>query len=320
MSTVSDGVRAVVPTRWQRKTNGVLASVFERDKTLLALCLTPALALFILIALLPMVWAFNLSLYEVSTLSPIWEWTGPGRLVDIVTSSGFQIAFGRSLVFGFGSVAFQLIAGVGLALLVNKEFKGAVLARALALLPYLVPAVVIGMVGQFMLNAQYGIINLLLLRVGVLDNPVAFLGLPETAMVTVMIVGSWKFAVFVTLLTLARLQSIPEHFYEGATMCGANAYQKFRDITLPRIKNVILIAALLRTLWMFNKFDIIYIMTRGGPGESTTTIPLLAYEIAFNQYNLGEAAGIAALMFVFLAAWSVLYFRVAEPEQEVRVA
>ena len=320
MSTVSDSVRSAVPTRWQRKTNGAMARVFESDNGLLALCLTPALALFTLVALLPMVWAFNLSLYEVSTLNPVWEWTGPGRLVDIVTSGSFQVAFGRSLIFGFGSVLFQVVAGVGLALLVNKEFKGAVLARALALLPYLVPAVVIGMVGQFMLNAQYGIINLLLLRIGILDDPVAFLGLPETAMVTVMIVGSWKFAVFVTLLTLARLQSIPEHFYEGATMCGANAYQKFRDITLPRIKNVILIAALLRTLWMFNKFDIIYIMTRGGPGESTTTIPLLAYEIAFNQYNLGEAAGIAAVMFVFLAGWSVMYFRVAEPEQEVRVA
>lgn len=320
MSAVTDHVTSVVPAEWRQRTNGALSRVFENNYALLVLCLAPALALYILVAILPMLWAFNLSLYEVSTLNPVWEWTGPGRLVDIITSGSFQAAFGRSLVFGFGSVFLQIVMGVSLALLVNKEFKGAVLARALALLPYMVPAVAIGMVGQFMLNAQYGVINLVLLRVGILDNPVAFLGLPETAMATVMVVGSWKFAVFVTLLTLARLQSIPENFYEGATMCGANAYQKFRDVTLPRIKNVVLIAALLRTLWMFNKFDIIYIMTRGGPGEETTTIPLLAYEIAFNQYNLGQAAGIAALMFVFLAAWSLLYFRVAQPEEEVRVA
>ncbi|WP_049979877.1 carbohydrate ABC transporter permease [Halolamina rubra] len=320
MSVVSDRVTALVPSQWWQRSHELLSRVFEDDRRLLALCLTPALALYVLVAILPMVWAFNLSLYEVSTLNPVWEWTGPGRLLDIVASGTFQAAFGRSLVFGFGSVAFQIVVGVSLALLVNREFKGAVLARALALLPYMVPAVAIGMVGQFMLNAQYGIINLVLIRVGILNNPVAFLGLPETAMATVMVVGSWKFAVFVTLLTLARLQSIPENFYEGATMCGANAYQKFRDVTLPRIKNVILIAALLRTLWMFNKFDIIYIMTRGGPGETTTTIPLHAYEVAFNQYRLGEAAGIAALMFVFLALWSIVYFRVARPEEEVRVA
>lgn len=320
MSTVSDHVVSVVPTRWRRKTDEAMSRVFENNYALLALCLAPALALYVLVAILPMLWAFNLSLYEVSTLNPVWKWTGPGRLLGIVNSGNFQAAFGRSLVFGFGSVFFQIVAGVGLALLVNKDFKGATLARALALLPYLVPAVVIGMVGQFMLNAEYGIVNRILIQLGILGEPVAFLGLPETAMVTVMIVGSWKFAVFVTLLTLARLQSIPDHFYEGATMCGANAYQKFRDVTLPRIKNVILIVALLRTLWMFNKFDIIYIMTHGGPGEETTTIPLLAFEIAFNQYNLGQAAGIAALMFVFLAGWSLLYFRVAQPEEEVRVA
>jgi multiple sugar transport system permease protein len=320
MSTVSDTLTSAVPKPWLRRTNGAMSSVFENNYTLLVLCLARALALYFIVAILPMLWAFNLSLYEVSTLNPVWEWAGPGQLLDIVTASGFHAAFGRSLIFGFGSVALQIVGGVGLALLVNKEFRGAILARAVALLPYMVPAVVIGIVGQFMLNAQYGIINLVFLRLGILSEPIAFLGLPETAMATVMIVGSWKFAVFVTLLTLARLQSIPENFYEEATMCGANAYQKFRDITLPRIKNVILIAALLRTLWMFNKFDIIYIMTRGGPGNETTTIPLLAYEIAFNQYQLGRAAGIAALMFVFLVGWSMLYFRVAKPEEEVRVA
>jgi multiple sugar transport system permease protein len=320
MSTVTNRVTSVVPAEWRHQIKGALSRVFENNYSLLTLCLAPALALYILVAILPMLWAFNLSLYEVSTLNPVWEWTGPGRLIDIIMSGSFQVGFGRSLIFGFGSVLLQIVLGVSLALLVNREFKGAILARALALLPYMVPAVAIGMVGQFMLNAQYGVINLLLLRIGILNEPLAFLGLPKTAMLTVMLVGSWKFAVFVTLLTLARLQSIPENFYEGATMCGANAYQKFRDVTLPRIKNVILIAALLRTLWMFNKFDIIHIMTRGGPGEETTTIPLLAYEIAFNQYNLGEAAGITAVIFVFLAGWSILYFRVAKPEEEVRVA
>lgn len=319
MSQATRQIRERLPNEWVQTTNGYFSALFEWDRALLLFCLAPAMVLYLLIAILPMVWAFNLSLYNVPTLNPVWTWTGPGRYIDIVTASAFHTAFVKSALFGFGSVLFQVIVGVGLALLVDKEFKGAVLARALALLPYMVPAVVVGMVGQFMLNAEYGIINRVLVGIGVLDSGIAFLGLPEYAMATVAIAGSWKFAVFVTLLTLARLQSIPENFNEAAIMCGANAWQKFRDVTFPRIKNVVLIAVLLRTLWMFNKFDILYIMTSGGPGTATQTIPLYAYKVAFTFGQLGQAAGIAAVMFVFLAIWSMLYFRVANPAQEVRV-
>lgn len=316
--SVSNRLSTVVPTTAARSINGTLGSVFENKYALLFVTLSPALLLYVFVAVLPMAWAVNLSLYEVSTLNPVWEWVGPGRYAEILTNPEFQSAFVRSLLFGFGSVALQLILGVALALLVNRDFRGAVLARAIALVPYMVPAVVIGMVGSFMLNAQYGVINLLLLRIGVLDQPLAFLGTPETAMATIMVVASWKFAVFVTLMTLARLQSIPENYYESATMCGASAWDKFRDITLPRIQNVILLVALLRTLWMFNKFDIVWIMTKGGPGAATTTVPVFAYQVAFNQFELGRAAGIAALMFVLLAVWSLLYFRTAKPAKEVR--
>lgn len=317
--SVSDQLSKVVPRRIISGANSGLSDIFENKKALLVLCLGPAVLVYSIVAVIPILWALNLGLYEVSTLDPEWVWAGVGRYIEIVSTAGFQNAFWRSLVFGFGSIFVQLIIGVGLALLVNKQFPGAILARALALLSYMVPAVVVGMVGSFMLNPQFGIINVLLLDIGIVSQPVAFLGQASTALVTIIGAAAWKFAVFITLLTLARLQSIPESFYEAATVAGANSWEKFRDITLPRIKNVILIAVLLRALWMFNKFDIVWIMTKGGPGQTTTTIPVFAYEVAFIDFELGRAAAIATLLFIFLALWSVLYFKVAEPEQEVRV-
>lgn len=317
--SVSKQLSKVVPGRVISEVNGGMSRVFENERALLMLCLGPAFLVYSIVALIPILWALNLGFYEVSTLDPEWVWRGPGRYLEIVSTAEFQSAFWRSVVFGFGSIFVQLLLGVALALLVNKQFPGAVLARALALLSYMVPAVVVGMVGSFMLNPQYGIINVLLLEIGILNQTIAFLGQASTALATIIGTAAWKFAVFITLLTLARLQSIPESFYEAATVAGANSWEKFRDITLPRIKNVILIAVLLRALWMFNKFDIVWIMTKGGPGETTTTIPVFAYEVAFVDFELGRAAAIATALFVFLAVWSILYFKVAQPEQEVRV-
>lgn len=317
--SVSEQLSKIVPGRVISNIDGILSSIFENRKALLIICLGPAFLVYAFVALIPIIWSINLGLYEVSTLSPEWIWSGPARYLEIVSTPEFQSAFWRSLVFGFGSIFVQLIIGVYLALLVNKQFPGAVLARALALLSYMVPAVVVGMVGSFMLNPQFGIINVLLVEIGILNQPIAFLGQASTALATIIGAAAWKFAVFITLLTLARLQSIPESFYEAATVAGANSWEKFRDITLPRIKNVILIAVLLRALWMFNKFDIVWIMTKGGPGQTTTTIPVFAYEVAFIDFELGRAAAIATLLFVFLAFWSIIYFRVAQPEQEVRV-
>jgi multiple sugar transport system permease protein len=168
-------------------------------------------------------------------------------------------------------------------------------------------------------NAQWGVINALLQDFGLIDEYIPWFASLDLTMLAVILTNSWKFAIFVTIMVLARLQSIPEGYYEAARMSGATTYQQFRDITLPNLKNVILIVLLLRGVWMFNKFDIIWVLTNGGPGDRTTTAPIFAYMRAFLDYSLGEAAAISTVLFSFLAVVAAIYFWYFEPHKEVRV-
>jgi len=138
-------------------------------------------------------------------------------------------------------------------------------------------------------------------------------------MLAVIVTNSWKFSIFVTIMVLARLQGIPDGFYEAASVAGATPYQQFRDITLPNIKGIIFIVLLLRGVWMFNKFDIVFVLTGGGPLSETRTIPIHAYQVAFNQFRLGRAAAISTLLFGMLIVAAIIYFKGFEPSKGVRV-
>ncbi|MFC6989704.1 carbohydrate ABC transporter permease [Haloplanus sp. GCM10025708] len=286
---------------------------------LAAITILPALGLFAFVNLIPILWAVSASFFEISAFSPEWIWNGTQNYVQLFGSSAFWASLGRSLVFAGGSVAVQLTFGIVVALLVNREFKYATLIRALAMLPYLIPTAVLGFIALWMGNSQFGIINQILVQLGFITDPIAWFGNPDLAMIAVILTSSWKFSIFVTIMVLARLQSIPEGLYEAATVAGATPFQKFRDITLPNIKGVIFIVLLLRGVWMFNKFDIIYVLTQGGPAGATTTSAIYAYNVAFVNTSLGQAAAVSTVLFIMLAGAAAVYFYVFEPSQEVRV-
>jgi multiple sugar transport system permease protein len=320
MSTKYDGLTGVISDgldRTRSSYEGVLSRLFERDGILLGLTIGPSLLLMFIAAFLPVLWALNLSFHEASALSPTWTWIGTANYVEISGSGRYWDAFRRSLFFGFGSVVLQLVIGVGTALMLSREFRGVILARAMIFLPYLIPTVVVAMVFRLMMNGQYGIINVALIDLGVLDEGIVWLGNPDIAMYSLIVMNSWKFAIFITIMVLARLQSIPQQFYEAATMNGAGPIRKFRDVTLPQIKGVILLVLLLRGIWMFNKFDVIWIATGGGPGRSTTTIPIHIYRVAFLEFDLGMAGAIAGTLFAFLGIGAVIYFAGFSPAEEV---
>jgi multiple sugar transport system permease protein len=181
---------------------------------------------------------------------------------------------------------------------------------------YLIPTIIVATIGLFLFDPFIGLFHFVGTDLLGLWEGAAF-SHTELAMPIVILVGSWKFAIFVTIFVLAQLQGIPSTFYETARICGANSWEMFRDITLPRIKGALLVVILLRAIFMFNKFDIIWILTEGGPGQRTTTLPVLAYRETFvqNAYGLGNA--IAIVMFVFLAIGGILYFRMFSPSEEV---
>ena len=292
---------------------------FSSRRVMAILTILPAVLLFTFINVVPILWAVAAGFYRISPYSPDWVWVGLENYQAVIADPDFWNAVIRSLTFAGGSVVLQLVLGTALALLINRSFKFNALARAIIMLPYLIPTAVLGYIALWMGNSQWGIINQIFWQLGLIESYIPWYGDADTAMIALVLTNSWKFSIFVTIMVLARLQGIPDGFYEAAELAGASAYQKFRDITLPNLKGVIFIVLLLRAVWMFNKFDIIYVLTRGGPHDATTTVPIYAYELGFGRSLLGLAAAISTLLFIMLVGTAIAYFYVLEPSSEVRV-
>lgn len=296
-------------------------TVYERlsnRRLMITLTVVPVLLLLTFVLVLPIIWAIRASFFEIPLFQPEWTWVGFENYVVTLTDSAFRASLWKSVIFAVGSVVIQLVAGIGIALVIAREFPFNKGIRAVVLLPYLIPTALLGYLGLWMFNTNWGIFNSILVSTGIVEFGVQWFGNPDTAMLVLMVATAWKYAIFVTILVLARLQSIPEGYYDAARVAGASRWEKFRDITLPNLKGVIFIVVLLRGVWMFNKYDIISVMTSGGPGDATQTAPIYAYEVAFGNYNLGQSAAVSVILFTILIVAALIYFRVLEPESEVR--
>jgi multiple sugar transport system permease protein len=197
-----------------------------------------------------------------------------------------------------------------MALLLHGSLVGRSLARGIVLFPYLLPTAVAVLVWRWLFNDLYGYVNYVLLSAGLVDHPLAWLSRMPDAMVSVILVGAWKFFPFVVIAVLARLQSIPDALYEAARIDGASRFAQFRDITLPQIAGVLSIVVLLRAIWDFKEFDLIYLMTGGGPAGGTETMPILVYRQAFQLLNFGRGAAVSVAMLLFMLLFFLVYFRV----------
>lgn len=283
------------------------------------LTMVPAVTVFGLVNLFPIGWSVAASFFEISAYSPVWTWNGLENYQIVLTDPAFWASLRRSLVFSLGSVALQVVFGTGLALLINREFRFQKLVRAVALVPYIVPTAVLAFVALWMGSSRYGIINQLLAQSGLIKDFIPWFGSIDLAMLSVIVTSSWKFSIFVTILVLARLQSIPDSLYEAAAVSGAPSWRRFLDITLPNLRGVLFIAILLRSVWMFNKFDIVFILTNGGPADVTRIVSIHAYQEAFVQAQLGQAAAVSTFLFGLLGVAAAVYFYFFEPSREVRV-
>lgn len=296
-----------------------LEAFLSQRWVMVAMTVLPVLLLFSFINLFPIAWAISAGFFEIPLHNPEWSWVGIQHYVALASDAAFRQSLWLSVVFAVGSVVLQLVAGVGLALVISKDFKFDKVVRAIMFLPYLIPTAILGFAAIWMTNSQWGIINYMLIYAGLIDNTIPWLGSESLAMFSAIVISSWKYTIFVTIMVVARLQGIPHGYYEAANVAGANAWQRFRDITLPNLKGVIFIVVLLRGIWMFLKYDIIWILTRGGPDNATRISALYAYETAFNFNQLGQAAAISTVLFLLLVGVAIAYFVVLEPEQEVRV-
>lgn len=281
--------------------------------------LAPAVILLLITAYVPIIFALTLSLYHRTAFNPRQVWAGLGNFAWLIGEDTLWAALWRSLVFTIGSVSLQIVIGLFFGLLLNEAVKGRAVMRSFVILPYLLPTIVIGLVFRWILNPQYGIVNQILLALGIVEQPIDFFGGLDNAMPSVIVATGWQYGSFAALLILARLQAINPRLYEAARTCGAGPWRSFLDVTLPNLRTTLLLTGLLRGIWMFNKFDIIWIITGGGPLDATETLPIYVYKIAFQDFDFGRAAAGCVVMFAILLAGSFAYFRYFNPTKEVEV-
>ena len=229
----------------------------------------------------------------------------------------FWAAAWQSCVWTGASIALQTVFGVAIALLLHQAVRGINVFRGLLLFPYMVPTVVIALIWRWMFNPELGIVNAVLKGSGLVRGEVYWLSDPTWAMVSTILLNVWKFTPFVVICVLARLQTIPVEIVEAAQVDGAGAWRRFLHITLPQLKAVLAVVVVFRTIWTFNKFEEIYLLTRGGPGTSTFNLAVYAFEQATANLKLGVAAATGVVMLTLLFAGSVFYLRLIRQQEAV---
>ncbi|MDR7071176.1 multiple sugar transport system permease protein [Fictibacillus barbaricus] len=219
-------------------------------------------------------------------------------------------ALQNTTVFTIISVFAELVIGLAIAILINKAFIGRGLVRATILIPWAIPTAVSAFMWKYLYDGQNGIVAKVFEKIGIVDHMTTLLTNSNGAMFSVIFADVWKTTPYMALLLLAGLQTIPTSLYEAASIDGAGKWKQFITITLPLLKSSILVALLFRTLDAFRVFDLVYVLTGGGPANSTETISILAYKVMFNQTNFGEGSALSVIVFVCVAIISMIFIKV----------
>lgn len=221
----------------------------------------------------------------------------------------FTKAFWNTLIWTVGVVVGQYLFGLAIALLLNEELPGRGIFRSLILIPWIVPMIAAALTWRWIYSSQFGILNYVLVKIGILSGPIDWLGDSTYALYSVLAVSVWKGIPFVAVVLLAGLQSIDREMYEAANISGANLWQRFWYITLPSLKGVSLVIVTLTIIWSFNQFDLVYMMTKGGPANSTQLIPVYSYLNAFNFFKMNYAAAISTIGVLLLSVFAIFYLK-----------
>lgn len=280
----------------------------------------PALIILAVLFVYPLFLAVKTSFYKVHTILRGDTFVGLDNYMRAFSDPLFRDALGRSVIWTLSVLVFQLMFGLAIAILLNQELMGRNIARGLVLFPWLVPSIVAAIVWRYMFNPLLGIANYLLVDVShLIPEPIMWLASPRMALPAVIIVGIWKWLPFMVVMFLARLQTIPLDLYDAAKVDGANAWQEFRYVTLAWLSPTIIVAMLLRSIWLFNHFDLVYLLAFGGPVRSTTTVPLLVRDAVFAEMRMGKAAALSMIMTVIMVLMAIVYFYYyGKAEEELR--
>lgn len=280
------------------------------------LLITPALITIIAVVFFPVLNAIFMSFqsYDLRRPSQI-HFTGLANYMSAIQDPLFWQALLKTIIWVGVGVGLQFVFGFMLALLLNRKFWGRGVIRSISLIPWVTPGVLIGLMWRWIYDGNYGVLNDVLMRLGLIKNNIPFLAQQSTAFPMVILTIVWQGIPFFALMLLAGLQGIPEELYDAANVDGANAFQRFFSITVPSLRNTIFVTTLLRIIWVANSVDVIFNLTEGGPAYATQTLSVYVFNKG-NTLNLGYASTMAILLALSLAIVAVPYLKTLFKSQE----
>ncbi|WP_244274672.1 sugar ABC transporter permease [Labrenzia sp. OB1] len=276
--------------------------------------LAPAMFVLALITMVPLANTLWLSFTDtrITAIAAPVHFIGLENYIYALTDPDFQAALYRTLYFTIVSVGLEGVLGIAVAVLLNQPFRGRLVLRALIILPWAVPTIVNAVAWRLIYQPDYGALNSLLYQLGLISDYRSWIGDPSTAMNMVILADVWKNFPLVAYVALAALQTVPDDLLKAAAIEGASPWKRFRSITLPWIAGPLLVVMVLRTIEAFRVFDIIYVMTSGGPADSTKTASFFIYQEYFNYLRSGSGASYAVLVAGISAVLILVYYSAAK--------
>jgi multiple sugar transport system permease protein len=288
------------------------------DRRLALVFVAPAILFLAAMLLWPLAMAVDLSLRDVRYIGKPGAFVGLANYTGTLADTAFWQALSRSGVWVLANAVVQTALALAAALILRETFPGVRFARVWIVLSWIVPTVVVVIIWRWLFSSSGGMVNPILMMLGVIDRPVGFFSSRESAMATLVFINSWRWFPFVALMIFAALTRIPRDLDEAATIDGANAWTRFRFITWPLLQPTLAVLFVVGTLLSFNVFDIIWLITAGGPSQGTQTLPVLIYETAFKGYRLSEAAAISVITSLILMAFAVVSSRAMARGDSIR--
>ncbi|RST19751.1 sugar ABC transporter permease [Streptomyces sp. WAC04770] len=303
MSTAAPPQKAPPP---RRRTGARLS-----DGAFALLLTAPGIALFAAIIFYPLLSALFTGFFRQDLRLPGREFVGLDNFAYWLNGDLFTI-LEQTLVFTVGATLAPFAVGFTLALALNTGIRGSGFLRGVFLFPWVIPGVVVSFLWMWIFNANYGVLNGVLVQAGIIEESVAWLGQPGTAMLAVIVTKTWASFPWMMVMLLAGLQTVPKELHEAASMDGAGAIRRFFAVTWPQVRGVASIVLLLEFIWNFQHFDTIYVLTGGGPAGTTETFATAVYQTAFSGFDIGRATALGGLWMVLLLLLVVVYLRITE--------
>lgn len=272
----------------------------------------PTLAVICLVIFYPVIYTISISFLNWYALSKNHDFVGFKNYLAVLSDPLFTKSVINTIIYTFVGAMAKILLGLGLALILNRRFVGRTVVRGFLILPWVIPLVPFALTWVWMYDSMFGVINFLLQKMHIITNPLNFLGSTELALPSVLLVGIMVGYPTAMVMILAALQSIPESQYEAAKVDGANAYQQFRYITLPGIRETMRVVTTLTVIWSFNSFDLVWLMTKGGPSGASHILSTYAFETAFVRMRYDQAAAICIFIQIFLVIFLFFYYKISK--------